>query len=144
MDKFKKSVKKRLVIMRVYSAAIAILLILSTFFSFTEFEIGPVNFALGVCLGAMILVLFGMRKYAMAMRNDESIKRLFIEENDERHKFIIAKTGGHAINIVIFGLLLGAIISGFFNEMIFLSLLGATFFSALVKGCLKWYYVRNV
>lgn len=144
MDKFKKSIKTRLVIMRSYSAAIAIFLILSIIFNFTEYETKALSFILGACVGIMLLVLFNMRKYILAMKNDEAIKQLYIEENDERHKFIITKTGGTAINIVICGLALAAIVSGFFNEVIFFSLLGSTIFSALVKGSLKLYYSKNV
>jgi len=144
MDKFKKTIQARLLIMRIYSAVIAILLILGTFFNFTDYETVPVSFILGICVGTMVLVYFTMRKYALAMKNDEAIRQLFIEENDERHKYINAQTGGTAINVVIGGLLLGAVISGFYNEMIFYSLVGATLFTALVKGCSKWYYTRKI
>ena len=144
MDKFKKSIQTRLVIMRVYGVTIALLLTISTIFNFTDYETQALSFILGACVGIMLLVLFYMRRYTLAMKNDETIKQLYIEENDERHKFIITKTGGTAINIVICGLALGAIVSGFFNEVIFFSLLSATLFSALVKGCLKLYYIKNI
>ena len=144
MEKFKKSIHRRVAIMRAYSAVIALFFILSTIFNITDYETKAVSFILGACLGIMLLILIHIRKYTMAIKYDEGMRKLYIEENDERHKFILSKTGGHAIDIVVCGLALGAIISGFFNEVVFFTLLGATIYTALVKGCLKIYYSKKV
>jgi hypothetical protein len=61
---------------------------------------------------------------------------------DERRKLIKDKIGGTGLNISLGGIATATIISGFFNEIVFLSLMGALIFMASVKGILKVYY-RN-
>lgn len=144
MEKFKRTIQRRMILMRAYSGVIAILILLGTFFNYPKTETRAISFIYGAGLGTMFLLFFYMRKYTFGLRNEETIKQLYIAENDERHRFILTKTGGTALNIVILGLALGSVIAGFFNEIIFFSLLGATIFSALVKGSLKWYYTKKV
>jgi hypothetical protein len=144
MDKFRKTIKTRIIIMRAYSGVMAIILILCAIFNLTDYETKAESFILGACTGTMLLILFNMRRYTLALKNDESMKKLYVEENDERHKFIVSKTGGTAINIVICGLALGATVSGFFSEVVFFTLLSAAVFSSLVKGFLKLYYTKNI
>lgn len=64
--------------------------------------------------------------------------------NDERKMQIMEKTGAVRINICIVELGFATMISGFFNEIVFFTLLGATIFIALVKGMFKIYYYNKL
>ena len=77
------------------------------------------------------------------MRNEKALKKLYIEENDERTIMIIQKTGAMGITICIIGLAFTTVIAGFYNQIAFFSLFGATVFTALVKGFFKLYYHRK-
>jgi hypothetical protein len=54
------------------------------------------------------------------------------------------KTGAAGINICIIRLALATIVAGYFNELIFFTLLGATLFVALIKRLFKIYYHKNL
>ena len=74
------------------------------------------------------------------MRDEKTLKRLYIEENDERSIMIMQKTGAIGMTICNVGLAFAAVIAGFFNQVAFFSLFGAAVFTALVKGFFKLYY----
>ncbi|MGE5494946.1 MAG: hypothetical protein ACM3S4_06580 [Burkholderiales bacterium] len=88
-------------------------MIIDVFWIVEEIETNALSFTLGACVGTLALVIFLLRKYALAMKNEESLKRLYIEETDERHRFIVSKTGGAAINIAVGGLALGLLLRAF-------------------------------
>jgi hypothetical protein len=144
MDKFKSALKKRMLAMKLYALAVAAVLTIDVFWIVEEIETNALSFTLGACVGTLALVIFLLRKYALAMRDGESLKRLYIEETDERHRFIASKTGGSAINIAVGGLVLGAVVAGFFNDVVSFTLFGGALFTALVKGALKLYYNKSV
>lgn len=62
-----------------------------------------------------------------------------IKENDECTIMIMQKTGAMGMAICNIGLGFSTVIAGFFNQIVFFSLLGATAFTALVKGFFKLY-----
>jgi len=98
----------------------------------------------GVLSGIGFLLILQVLKYVKAMRYEKELRKLYIKENDERTVMIMQKTGAIGINICILGLGSAAIIAGFFNELVFFTLLGATLFTALVKGLFKIYYHKNL
>jgi hypothetical protein len=55
--------------------------------------------------------------------------------------FIKQKSGVTGINIITFGLIVGAVILGNINDSMFLALLGACLFTSLVRAALKIYYM---
>ena len=79
-------------------------------------------------------------KYFVAMKKEDNLKKLYIEENDERSKLILEKTG--AFGMLVFTILcaIGAIVAGFFDETVFYTLLCVTALSAIIRGACKIYY----
>jgi hypothetical protein len=53
---------------------------------------------------------------------------------------IRTQAGGTSIVFSIAGLLLGALVAGYYSAEVFFTLVGATLFVSLVVGCLKGYY----
>lgn len=143
MDKFKSELRMRIIAMRLYALAVAALLIMDVYSVIGYKDSNALSFTLGACAGTLVLAVFFLRRYALAMRDEESIKRLYIVENDERRKVIASKTGGAAINIVVLGLILAAVIAGFFSDVVSFSLFGGALYASLVKGTLKVYYNRS-
>ena len=101
------------------------------------------SFAMGAITGIMFVMVIFMRKYIMALRHEEKLKALFIEENDERNKFIYAKIGGAGMNIAIMSATLSVLIAAFFNETVFVTLIGVTVYISFVKLFLKIYYNKK-
>lgn len=57
------------------------------------------------------------------LKNEEKLKKAEIESNDERNKFIVQKSFSASALIGFFSLYIGVIISGFYNEIVFTTLL---------------------
>jgi len=75
-----------------------------------------------------------------ATKNPDKLRKLYIAETDECTMLIRQKSGSAGMNIVMYGLTLGAFVAGSFNETVFFTLLGACIFVGLVRGFFKVYY----
>lgn len=145
MEKFRNTLKNRLALAGVYNAIVLLFMgsghIMGRRYVLPDFIIG---FNTGLFIGVQIVMLWYMGKYSAVLKNAEKLKALYIAENDERSKFIKLQIGGTGINIILGGLALGTIISGFINEIVFFTMLLAFSFSVLVKAVLKIYYNKKV
>jgi len=100
------------------------------------------GFQVGVFIGFQLTMLIYISKYTKALKTEDELKKLYIKEHDERTKLIKDKIGGTGFNFSLVAITTAAIMAGFFNELIFFTLLGVLSFMSLLKGFLKLYY-RN-
>lgn len=98
------------------------------------------GFQTGAFCGVELILVFYIARNLASMRNEKALKKLYIEENDERTIMIMQKTGAMGMSICNIALALATVIAGFFNEIAFFSLLGATGLTVLIKGFFKLYY----
>ncbi|MPM96821.1 hypothetical protein SDC9_143986 [bioreactor metagenome] len=110
-------------------------------FNAPDFAIG---FATGIFIGLEFLIVFYMVRYRAALQDDAKLKAMYIKENDERKQYIMTKIGSAGLNLVVGGLMLGALFSCFINMTVFVTLLCTLFATFLIKGALKLYYFRSV
>lgn len=101
------------------------------------------GFQVGLFTGFLFIMLRQITKYKKALEDDEKIKLIYIEQNDERKKLISDKIGGVGYNFVLGALVIALVAAGFFSEIIFLTLASVLLFMALVKGYLKYYYNKK-
>lgn len=101
------------------------------------------GFQVGVVLGLQMVMLVFMAKYSKALKDDNELKKLYIEENDERTKLISYKTGRVGFCVILGGIGMATVISGFFNTVVFITLLTVLVFTVIVQGVLYMYYKRN-
>ncbi len=148
MEKFKNVLNKRIVVMNTFNLLAVSFIALSNIYRATIYtknvDIADMihGFQVGIFIGLEFMMVMFVFRYRKALRSETELKKLYIEEMDERRKLIKDKIGGTGLNICLGGIATATIISGFFNEIVFLSLMGALIFMALVKGILKVYY-RN-
>lgn len=100
------------------------------------------GFQVGIFIGLQIAVLTYIAKYRKALKDELQLKKLYVEENDERTKLINDKIGGVGFNFTLGVIATATVISGFFHQIIFITLLVVLSFIVLEKGFLKLYY-RN-
>ncbi|WP_352418034.1 hypothetical protein [Proteiniborus sp.] len=146
MDKFRTKIRNRvlfLIILFISLIAIYLILLLNQD-SLPKTSGRIMSFHAGILSGFGVLLLLDVFKYLRAMKDEKELKKLYIKENDERTIMIMQKTGAIGLNMCIIGLGCGAIIAGFFNEVVFLTLMGAILFISLVKGLFKIYYHINI
>lgn len=143
MEKFRAKIQKRVLLLSLSALVTGLVFILLQSGLILEAPLVPEfisGFNLGVFLGfEMILVFFTVR-YFISLRNESMLKKLYIEENDERRKVIMEKTG--AVGMIIFIILsaIGTVIAGFYDLTVFYTLMGTTVVSSLVRGVCKFYY----
>ncbi|HBC96867.1 MAG TPA: hypothetical protein DC034_08765 [Clostridium sp.] len=146
MDKFRIRIRNRVIFLIIlFFSLIAIYLVLFlNQDSLPKSSSEIMSFQAGVLSSFSILLFLDIIKYLRTMKDKGELKKLFIKENDERTIMIMQKTGAVGINICIIGFACATIIAGYFNEVIFFTLLGATLFVSLIKGLFKVYYHKNL
>lgn len=141
MEKFKLTLKRRLLFAGLYCAAVLAVTVLGVIrpgdAHVSDYIAGM---SLGMCTGIAFVALYYMVKIARALRNEEKLKKMYISETDERVALIATKAGGTGTVFSIAGLWLGAMVAGYLNATVFFTLVGAALFISLVVVCLKGYY----
>lgn len=146
MNKFRTKIRNRIIFL-IITFIILISIYLILFLNqdkLPKYSNDIISFHGGALSGFSILVILNILGNLRAMRNEKELKKLYIKENDERSIMIMQKTGAVGINICIIGLACAAIIVGYFNKVVFFTLLGATLFVAVIKGLFKIYYRNNL
>lgn len=148
MENFRKVLKKRLSLMVVFNALAAVFIALTAVYgnmtTASNENVADMihGFQIGIFIGLELIMLVYITKYRKALKDEDKFKRVYIEENDERTKLIQDKIGGVGFNFALGAIATATVISGFFHQLVFLTLLGVLIFVVLVKGFLKLYY-RN-
>jgi len=142
--------KKRLIVQQ-YCLAIGIIGLIIAFIFSHNYESVPSaighfieGFQAGISITLVCIFLFLSHRAFAAIRNADKLRKLYISETDERALLIRQKSGSAGMNIVMYGLTVGAFIAGNFNEIVCLTLLGACIFVGLVRGFFKLYYRAKI
>jgi uncharacterized membrane protein len=141
MDKYREKIRKRIIVMAFVLIVLAVIyfmlpLIITELPSIPDFIRG---FHMGSFTAIELVLVFYIVRYIVSLRNEGALKKLYIEENDERTKMIMQKSGAIGMEICMAGLAIGTITAGFLDKTVFFSLLGALAFTALVRGLIKVY-----
>lgn len=143
MEKFRAKIQKRVTVLSltaIFTAAVYLLLISGLVMDTPSVPGFIRGFNMGAFAGVELILVFFTVRYFVSMKNDDTLKKLYIEENDERTKLILEKTGAVGMLLFIIVSAVGAIVAGFFNETVFYTLLGTTVLSSLIRGACKLYY----
>lgn len=146
MEKFKNTILRRIIGFIFYSVAVlafAIFGLVAMKNNCLGINEEMMSFDMGVSCGIEIVMVYFVAKYAGSITNEEKLKKLYIEETDERKKYISSKIGRNGLVIIMLSLLLGGIIAGYFNKTVFITLIAAAVFCALVTLGLKIYYNKK-
>jgi hypothetical protein len=143
MEKFKKTVSRRMLVGYVLMLIIIAMNTVPRYFMNIDIE-GvsgrTLEFGVGLMLGAEAVVIYLLFKYGRAMRDETKMRSLYISETDERNLLIRTKTGGLAIDVIMCVLVCAVPIAGILNEVVFFTLVATLVFVALLKATLKVYY----
>lgn len=141
LEKYRKTLKSRIILGGLYCLLMMVPnVILNYFFGDDPFT----NFIMGTMVGIEAIIIATIVSYNFALKNEESLKKLYIKEYDERRKLIKLKTGSNAIPIILGGLLIAMMIFGYFSKVVFFTLFGVLIFVAVVILSLKIYYKSKI
>lgn len=143
MEEFRKKVESRL---RFYTTLC--LCSLAIYFALNFFTKGASDFAQGLTMGIFcgmeLVAVYNLARMFAAVRNEEKLKEMYINETDERNIAIQKETSQKASTISMLGTAMAAVVAGFFDEKICFSIGAVLLFSALVTIIVNAYYKRKM
>ena len=141
MELFKKKIKARIILL------CSVLLLFVAILLYNQFGASDAlkdslafSFQCGFSAAGSIVLVFWLMKYRGALKGEAKLRLLYNEEKDERMSAIRAKAGIPMVLILSMALVLGGMIIGYFNETVFVVLIGVALFQLLVSLGVKLYY----
>ncbi|WP_145321535.1 hypothetical protein [Paenibacillus xylanexedens] len=146
MDKYKIKVKTRKNVLSLVAAATLLIYVGLIFYrgGLPDLPSFIKGFHTGAFIGVEVAVAFFLVRYIKASNNEAELKKQYIEENDERSVMILQSAGTLSIAIILIGLGIASVIAGFFNPLIFYTLLACLLFVLIVFFALWMYYARKI
>lgn len=110
----------------------------------TKLNDSALGFINGLTLGIEIICVFWVFKIRKALKDDKMLRRLYIDEHDERKNFIKLKSGSNLIGKTALGIFVASILASYFNIVVFYTLVITGIFLVLVSLLLKLYWRKMV
>ena len=101
------------------------------------------GFATGLSIGIELVCVFQLGKLWKMLKDEDVLKEVYIREHDEREALIQMKSGLHVIPILSFIILICAMLVGFFNDIIFYTLVIVGIGQILIALALKIYWKNH-
>lgn len=148
MERYKKTLKTRIALFRIV-IFLNVILSVSLRFMDTKGKIpnavrNITDFQTGFMLGLAIVSLFILIKYCKLLKNERMLKEAYLKETDERMILIRSKAGMPALLITSVLMISAGIIAGYFNIIVFYSLLATGVCQLLLGVSLKFYYMHKL
>lgn len=151
MAEFTQTLKKRMLWIKIFIGTVFTIILLVMLNEFLGNAVSlPAprssylkDFQAGLLISIELIFLFFYRRYRSALENHEKLELLYNIEHDERKIMIRQKAGIPVMLITSSIILLAAIVAGYFNEVIFYTLLVAALFQYIVCTLLKLVYLRK-
>lgn len=110
-------------------------------FAYNDFIFG---FIYGLVIGMELFCVGKVIKINKARDDYSLLKQMYIEENDERQILIRLKSGYPILVNLSLAIFLFAILAGFINKAVFVTLLSVGVFQLLVSKAIKLYWTRKI
>jgi len=146
MDAYKKNLRTRMNLVSV-AAAVAALLYVGLMIYREHLPVLPSfikGFHIGAFVGLELILGWYLGQCMRASKKESELKRMYIAENDERTGLIIRNASTLGMSVVLFGLAIAAIVSGFFSATVFYTLMASLLFVLIVFYGMWVYYARKL
>ena len=142
MESFKRKVKIRILLVLCSIIALAFLFFALHFSTLLKTD-AQQGFSWGFFMAAEVLLLAFLLRWLNAYRDPDALKRLYVAQTDERKIAIQQKSLSASFRIVVFSLAIGALVAGFLNFTVFITLAVVLLFFTLVKIGSMAYYTKK-
>ncbi|WP_303869777.1 hypothetical protein [Acetobacterium wieringae] len=151
MEKFKITVKRRIALSSGI-ALVALVLGAYSIYSIITADISTAThsdgfvagFQFGLIVSILGLAVIDIIKLSLAMKDETKLKLLYNKEHDERMKAIRSKAGMPLIAITSMLMILAAIVAGYFNIIVFYTLIIAVAAQLSVSAVVKLYCMKTM
>lgn len=146
MNAYKGRMRIRMSLVSFAAAAAALIFIVLTIYR-DHLPVLPSfikGFHIGAFVGFQLIAVWYLGKCMRVRKDETELKKMYIAENDERSGLIIRNASTLGMSIVLIGLAVAAIVSGFFSVTVFFALIGSLFFVLIVFYVLWIYYAKKI
>lgn len=144
MDNFKKQIIKR---NRVIKYGLVLLIIFNIFLYIFQRDSPDLDhglsFQMGICIGLIIIGIFLFYRYATALKDDNHLKTLYINEHDERKIMIKQKMCQSALATFMICLLLVISIVVYIDLTVAYTLIAVVYVLLFIVLGFKIYYSKK-
>lgn len=144
MEKYKKLIKKRMILCGILAVLSVVLGISHQFKFFDTQNEALAGFQAGLLSGFGILSLLLLFKYGKAIKDNTKLIILYNKEHDERQNLIRQKAGMPMLMITSGIMIFAGIIAGYLNEIVFYTLILAAMIQMTLGVMVKIYYMRKI
>lgn len=145
MEQFKRKLKIRIRLLSAFSLIAVLLVVYNVFFApETLKNMDVFEFQTGFITAICILSALNSAKYSKLLNNETKLKLEYNKENDERFKLIKSKAGVPLIIVLSSLMMIVGVIAGYFNLVVFYTLIIAAMCQVLVSGIIKIIYMKKM
>ena len=145
MDIFKKKLRFRIAILIIVLMIFLAILLYNQFGASESLkESLGFSFQCGFSAAGSLVLVFWLVKYRSALTDETRLRVPYNQENDERMKAIRAKAGVPMVLVLSMALIVAGMVIGYFNETVFVTIIGVTLFQLLASLAVKFYYRRKM
>ena len=101
------------------------------------------GFCAGVCWGFLMVMIFILVRNILALLDEKKLKKLFVKANDERTSKIWTEGRAFAMQISLFAGLVAAIVAGYFNPVISVTIIACIFVESMIGLLCVLYFSRK-
>lgn len=146
LDTYSEELKSREKIYKLYIGLALIFIfigerLLKDKIAYNDFIFG---FIYGIVIGMELFCVGKVIKINKARDDYGLLRKMYIEENDERQILIRLKSGYPILVNLSLAIFLFAILAGFINKEVFVTLLSVGVFQLLVSKAIKLYWTRKI
>lgn len=149
MENFKITIKRRIIL---FSAITLVAVVLGVYDFFAMSNLGEESIAGGAVTGFQFGIIFAIGlltllqtiKLSMVIKDDKKLKILYNKENDERLKMIRSKAGMPMLMITSIIMSIAAVIAGYFNIVVFSTLVIAALVQLSIGVIVKLYCMKTM
>lgn len=150
MEKFRTRLNVRMIYIAIFVIAAAAVYISGFLGAFDKFkpsgDFGDFlsGFQTGVFAALLGISVYQLGKIIGTLKDPDKLKKMYIEENDERKRAISEKAGCNLFMAVCYPILLAVLIAGYFSRTVFFTLLGTLIFIDITHCIMAVYYKRSM
>lgn len=143
MKAYRKVLRARMALLSALALFAVGLGIYDSFFATAEVKASNVfAFQCGITAVLGMAAAAAMVRYSSALRDENSLRRQYVKENDERMKAIRAKAGMPLNLAFAVALMVAGTVLGYCNELIFVTLIAVAAAQLLTAAVVKLIFMR--
>jgi hypothetical protein len=145
MNNYKKTIKKRILLLTVPIILAVSLGVYDVFWASEQIKATSIyGFQVGIIISIGLLATILVIHYRVLLKDKGKLLLQFNRENDERIKAIKAKAGIPMLPITSILIIIAGVIAGYFDTLVFITLIAAAVFQMTICGIVKVIYMKKM